>query len=386
MTTSTTSLPVRTRRSGLAAAAAVWSGIVAFAGAWWLASPDSYPRYWADGGEESGSLVALLDPTVGAGLLLALGAVGVLAALRASTLGGGTSVPVGVLGVAYGAAFALLVTDMTLLVVMGYSTAIFGPPVLFGILVTASAYRPRLRWLVGGVVAVAAVLTVTFGVDLDALAEFGGELTDGLARAADRMLLGLTAFLGGTLWLLLGLRALGLGRAVKDAEPSYVRPARDWGWWVTVLAAVGPLPYALTRMTWLTPWPFWLSAEQLEAHPATRIFGLSLGFAAIGGSVLTAGLLLRWGSVYPAWMPGVGGRSVSPTWPTVLALVVGAAITVAGRSTAQVALQGDALPLAALDTQLILPFWAWGPLLIAAAIAYYRRRTNEFLPGPRSAS
>jgi hypothetical protein len=138
-------------------------------------------------------------------------------------------------------------------------------------------------------------------------------------------------------------------------------------------------------MTWLTPWPFWVSAEQLEAHPEMRIFGLSLGFAAVGGSILTLGLLLRWGSVYPRRLPWLGGKPVSPTWPTVLAVVVGAAVTVAGRSMIQLALQGSVLPLAAVETLLILPFWAWGPLLIAAGIAYYRRRTGELRPPRESA-
>ena len=142
-----------------------------------------------------------------------------------------------------------------------------------------------------------------------------------------------------------------------------------------MVAALCPLPYALMRMTWLTPWPTIMDAAELDANPAMRIFGLSLGFAAIGGSVLTAGLLRGWGSIYPPWIPFVGGRPVSPIWPTVLAIVVGTALTVAGRSMAQMSFGGTDVVASKVEAFLLLPFPVWGPLLIAAAIAYYRRRT-----------
>ena len=187
------------------------------------------------------------------------------------------------------------------------------------------------------------------------------------------MLVSLVSFVGGALWLLVALRATGMRRA-QPAAASYVAPRRDWGCWVTVVAALCPLPYALLRMTWLTPWPTIIDADTLAEQPAMRIFGLSLGFAAIGGAVLTIGLLMRWGSVYPRWVPVVGGRPVSPVWPTVLAVVVGAAVTVAGRSMLQLTYTEDDL-LSKVETLLVLPFPVWGPLLIAAAIAYYRRRT-----------
>ena len=130
------------------------------------------------------------------------------------------------------------------------------------------------------------------------------------------------------------------------------------------------------RMTWLTPWPVWMDAAQLDAEPAMRVFGLSLGFAAIGGSVLTLGLLMRWGSVYPRWIPIVAGRTVSPVWPTVLAIIVGIAVTVAGRSLTQMMVTGVDVEIADPEFFLVMPFPVWGPLLIAAAVAYYRRRTT----------
>lgn len=52
-----------------------------------------------------------------------------------------------------------------------------------------------------------------------------------------------------------------------------------------------------------------------------RVFGILLGLAALGGAVLTLGLVSRWGEVFPAWLPGFRGRPVP-----VLAAVVPATL------------------------------------------------------------
>jgi hypothetical protein len=38
------------------------------------------------------------------------------------------------------------------------------------------------------------------------------------------------------------------------------------------------------------------------------------------------------------------------------------------------------LPLEAVEILLILPFPVWGPLLVAAALAYHQRRTGAVVP------
>jgi hypothetical protein len=368
-TTTTTSRPIPTTftrpRSFVERAALAWSALAAAVGAWWLADPDAFPDY-LDKVSGNGSLVTLLEPTVVSTVLVLLGLVGVLAAATLRLL-----LPI---GVTYAVVFGLLATDLSLLVTMGYSTAIFGPPLLFGYLVAASVHRPALRWVVVAVAASAVALVASTGAGASAFAEFGHDIGEGLGRSGVAMSVGLASFIGGALWLLTALRSAGLHRAQASSVPSYVPPRRDWGWWVTVVAALCPLPYASLRMTWLTPWPTIIDPETLSAEPAMRIFGLSLGFAAIGGALLTIGLLMRWGSVYPRWIPAVGGRSVSPVWPTTIAVVVGAAVTVAGRSMLQMTFTEDDV-MTKWETMLMLPFPVWGPLLIAAAIAYYRRRT-----------
>jgi len=379
MTSTTASPPVpststpTTSRSWIELAATAWSALAAGVGAWWLTVPDAYPDH-LDSPAGDGSLVTLLDPTVASSLLVVLGVVGALAAATSRML-----LPV---GVAFAVVFGLLATDVSLLVSMGYSTAILGPPLLFAYVVAASVRRPSLRWVVGGlIIGGLAAVTVT-GAGLSTFADFGRGLGEGLERSGIGMLVVLVSFIGGALWLLVALRAAGMRRAHVSTSTPYVRSRHDWGWWVTVIAALCPLPYALLRMTWLTPWPTIVDAATLDAQPALRIFGLSLGFAAIGGAVLTIGLLMRWGSVYPRWIPVVGGRTVSPTWPTVFALVVGSAVTVAGRSMLQMAVVDDEMEIGTAETFLVLPLPVWGPLLIAAAIAYYRRRTAELSGDP----
>jgi hypothetical protein len=383
MTTTTASPPVpstsppATSRSWIELAATAWSALAAAVGAWWLTVPDAYPDH-LDGTASDGSLIGLLEPTLVSSILVVLGVVGALAAVIDTGRPRRWLVP---LGAAYAGVFGLLATDLSLLVTMGYSTAIFGPPILFGYLVMASVRQPALRWVVTGLAAVALAGVIAYGADFGTFAEFGRGLGEGLGRSGIGMLVVLASFVGGTLWLLVGLRAAGLRRGRASTAAPYIRPHRDWGWWITVIAALCPLPYAMLRMTWLTPWPTIVDAGTLEAQPSLRIFGLCLGFAAIGGAVLTIGLLMRWGSVYPRWIPVVGGRPVSPVWPTATAVVVGVAVTVAGRSMLQMTFTEEDV-MTKWETMLMLPFPVWGPLLIAAAIAYYRRRTTELSGDP----
>jgi hypothetical protein len=78
---------------------------------------------------------------------------------------------------------------------------------------------------------------------------------------------------------------------------------------LTIVAALGPVPYALARATWLTPWPQFGGPVE-DMPPEVRLWGLLLGGAAALGAVLTIGLIRPWGEVFPRWMPGLAGRPV----------------------------------------------------------------------------
>ncbi len=111
--------------------------------------------------------------------------------------------------------------------------------------------------------------------------------------------------------------------------------------------------------------------------------GLSLGFG-----LLTSGLVQRWGEIVPRWIPVVGGRRV-PVRAATGAAITGACLVMAiflygtlnyafgwveqgpvltGRAS------GDHAPPGAGVAVLYLPLGAWGPLLVAVALNYRRRR------------
>jgi hypothetical protein len=130
---------------------------------------------------------------------------------------------------------------------------------------------------------------------------------------------------------------------------------------ITIIAAACALPYALSRMTWLTPWPlFGGSAEMFAADPSVRVLGLALGAGMLAGGVLTLGLILPWGERFPRFLAGVGGRAVPPALAIIPASLVSVLFTAAG-----------------------IPFWLWGPLLGFATWAYALTRADAArLPTP----
>lgn len=94
----------------------------------------------------------------------------------------------------------------------------------------------------------------------------------------------------GLLTTLLWSRIAPVGAGVRERLAS-ARPAWDWVVAITVAAALCPLPYALVRLTWFTPWAIELD-ERLDSF-ATRIQGASLGVAGLVGAILTLGLVSR---------------------------------------------------------------------------------------------
>ncbi|WP_154402083.1 hypothetical protein [Ornithinimicrobium cavernae] len=160
-----------------------------------------------------------------------------------------------------------------------------------------------------------------------------------------------------------------------------VLPTERLGSWVlrhrraiTVLAALGPLPYALVRLTWLTPWPQFAPGDM----PAEiRLQGLLISAGAWAGFVLTLGLIQRWGEIFPRWMPGVAGRPV-PVWfaavpgALVATILCAAAVPIVLMFLEQGVRDG-------LVSALIFPFWLWGPALALAVWGYVLHRRG--VPG-----
>lgn len=153
------------------------------------------------------------------------------------------------------------------------------------------------------------------------------------------------------------------------------------------MAAVIPSLYALTRFTWLV-YPLGFDREVWESARAdgSLLAGVWLGAFAIAGAVLTLGLTMRWGEVFPRWIPRLAGRPVPVRLAVVPASLVALMVLPAGNSMILHVLSqehGPAEPASnwgAVGPTFLWPLW--GVALGAAALAYYlRRRPSEAVSG-----
>ncbi len=192
---------------------------------------------------------------------------------------------------------------------------------------------------------------------------------------------------GGFAW---GMATLPYGRRTRGAGTRRGRTAAGTGWtapdaasrwgrWVTYAAVVLPLPYAATRLAWALGVPLGLSGElgaSFETEGA-RIAETSLGGMALGGALLTLGLVQRWGEVFPRWVPVLGGKRVPPALAIVPATLVSVALTAGGLTMFRLQAAGSFDGTgwgAGAPTLLFLP---WGVALGLATLAYHQRRSGS---------
>jgi hypothetical protein len=150
---------------------------------------------------------------------------------------------------------------------------------------------------------------------------------------------------------------------------------------ITIAAAVCFLPYAVVRLLWLAgialDGPLF-GVGGLDGPGgldlATRLWGASLGVAAVLGGVAVLGLICRWGETFPRWFPFVGGRRV----PILLAVIPGmlagfAFLAMLPKAFTDLA---EEFPRSLLASA-VLPFPVWGPLLILAVVGYLGHRLGS---------
>ncbi|WP_405061488.1 NYN domain-containing protein [Kribbella sp. NBC_01505] len=195
----------------------------------------------------------------------------------------------------------------------------------------------------------------------------------------------LIVFIGGVLW---AATAIAYHRRSRDAcvscgrgdgpAPAWTTPesALRWGRIAVTVAVVANLPYEATRIAWYFGWPVGISTDfhqMMTDTPGMLELGLGLAVMGIGGSVLTHGLVHRWGEVYPRWIWFKAGRRIPPRLAIIPAAVVAVCLIPAGLMNAQLPLDGDNWALNAPGILWI----AWGLALGTATYAYYlRRRTT----------
>ncbi|WP_433161434.1 NYN domain-containing protein [Kribbella sp. CA-247076] len=189
-------------------------------------------------------------------------------------------------------------------------------------------------------------------------------------------------FVGGLLWAATAIAyhrrsrkaCVSCGRGDGPAK-TWTTPesALRWGRWAVAVSVVANLPYEFTRLAWYFGWPLGITDEfhQMMADtPGMLEMGLGLALMGIIGSILTHGLVRRWGEVYPRWIWFKAGKRVPPLLAIIPASAVAVVLIPAGLMNAQ-------LPTYANNWALNLPgvLWTlWGAGLGVATYAYYLRR------------
>src|SRR5215216_2088367 len=201
---------------------------------------------------------------------------------------------------------------------------------------------------------------------------------------------------GGLLWaataVTYGRRSRGACESCgrDDAGAGWTTPdsAERWGRLATYVAVIIPVIYAVTRWAWALGFPLGISEEFFREGQEVGLWwaGAALATLAVGGAVLTLGLVQRWGEVFPRWIPFLSGKRVPIWFAVVPASLVAVLVTTAGLMFVRMTLTGrlgailgegvlSAENWAALAPELLWPLW--GAALGAATLAYYYRRRGK---------
>ncbi|MDA1359370.1 hypothetical protein O1R50_07045 [Glycomyces luteolus] len=360
--TTTTPLPRPTRLSRLTAIAAfLWSLLALPIGLWQLLDPEHGP-YAHDLYDPTIPLPAAVPDWTAPAALIAAGIGGLLIARARPSLWPLTAL--------YAAVFGLLLTTITPISFAGYLAAFLIP--IAAVVVPVLLARGTIARMVtaAAIAAVVVGLGVTGVVDYAAVGAFAADLGGTIAAMSGYLFAQVWTVAGAAIWTALTLQLL-LRRRDGEPVPAWLAPenAAKWGRVAAWTAFACALPYGLVRMSWLTPWPYMGGPLGDELDLTTRVWGLLLGFAALGGGVLCLGLSQRWGERWPFWMFAVKGRPVPP----MIAIVPGA-IMAAVFTFMAVPMAATGIRQGAYDIVWSFPFWLWGPALGAATLAYAIRR------------
>ena len=326
--------------------AALWSVAFGSLGVWWISHPENFPFGVGPASGPASSLLAGLRPETGAPLAAVLGFTGVAVAIMMSRMRpyGPVGAPLLAFSAAMTATLFVLVPDARVLAATAYAPlfligAPFGWPTV--------SYWEAVPWPIWY--------------------QFGG--------IAGGFLWGATAL---AYFRLRRCACVACGRRVVPSQWTSPSAAARWGKWGVVFAVIAPLAYATTRLAWVVGIPLGIS-ESLLRQVRTEMIGAAGGLAsvAIGGAILTVGLVRPWGEVFPRWMPFVGGRRVPPALAIAPGAFVAVLVFAAGLGITRDLLR-DGLPeidWLAHAPGLLWPFWGLG--LGAATLAYHYRRRER---------
>lgn len=364
---------VRLRRAFIAAATT--SAVLGAVGVVLHRQPDRNPMLEPD----AVLLRSVLNGPAVTIVLIALGLLGALTAAYAVAQPRARLTAVAAVAAVQVIGLGVALQSVSTIALAGYLVAMALPFALVWLAVQAIRRYRRLRWVVlAAALAVIAVGWLAGSLQPAHLAGLAGDLGRGFAAHSAQLILVALVGVGATAWVIVlgeGLRNRAAPRRFGDWTLRHRRG-------LTVLAAFGPVPYALVRASWVTPWPLLVPDSEL-LDPEMRLWGLLLGGGAAVGVVLTLGLTRPWGVVFPRWMPHWAGQPVPVRAATVPGGVVAGVICAAAIPMAQGILSPGTgmifsdLGLAArLGALVIFPFWIWGPALALAVWGYARYRRD----------
>ncbi len=338
-------------------AAGIWSLVYGLLGLYWTLGGAGFPFGSENDPQSALSVLEGVRAETGAPVIAALGLVGAAAALAMARTRGRGALRAALLGFAWGvaAALALAIADYRVLMAVAYA-----PIILIG---------APLGWPPG----VSILDAFPWPVVNQFFCIASGLLWAATAVAYGRRSRGVCGYCGRT--------GASSGWTAPDA-------AARWGRWAVYVAVVIPILYAMTRWAWALGIPLGISEEFLREGQEIGLWwaGASLATIAVGGAILTLGLVQRWGEVFPRWIPFLAGRRV-PIWLAVVpASLVSVLVTAAGLMFVRLTLTGklgailgegvlSAENWAALAPELLWPLW--GVALGAATLAYYYRRRGK---------
>lgn len=334
-------------------AAVVWSLVYAALGAYWFVSGRGFPYTPDTVSDVTGPVVERFGPDVAWTVVILVG-------IPAAAMGAAMLRRVGSralrrlfisAGTLLGGVLLLLMTDVTLLIVLGYTP--YGIVTLF----TGAEFSK---------------------VYLDLLTQW---------TTVHQLL----CLIGGFLWLAATLSyarrsgdaCLYCGR--RDSPEGWMSPknAARWGRIAVYVSMVVPVLYAMTRYAYALGIPLGISKEFLRLGQERGMWtqGLSMATFGLVGAVLTLGLTQRWGEEFPRWMIGLAGRRVPIGLAVVPASIVSVLLVEGSIAMwsgfAQLVGKSVTGEVEAIDIIGLAPtmlFVVWGVALAVAALGYYYRR------------
>ena len=338
-------------------AAGLWSLAYGLLGLWWALGGDGFPFGSANDPGAELSVLGSAEAGAGAPAIFGLGLVGAGAAVAMSRAWGRGVWRAALLTFAWGVAvmLALVIPDYRVLVAVAYAPLItIGAP--FG-------WPPDVSILDA----------FPWPVVNQFLCIGGGLLWAAAAVAYGRRSVGACGDCGRT--------DTGVGWTTPVA-------AARWGRLAVGTAVVIPVLYAITRWAWALGIPLGISEEFLREGQETGMWWAGAGLAtiAVGGAILTLGLVQRWGEVFPRWIPHFSGRRVPVLLAVVPSSLVSVLVTAAGLMFVRMTLTGRLAEIlgervltadnwGALGPELLWPIW--GVALGLATLAYYHRRRGR---------